>query len=148
MTMSASGDCEKRVVVNDLSTPVQVSVRDRGLQITIALVDAVKNNLHSSAAEALQNLGERHLQAILVEARKLASEESDDLEFQINKEHIAKAELAERKRLRPKRDWWDTVRNISFSGIGSAVGFIQKPYIALTLFVVFGAFLYISKDHA
>lgn len=137
---------EKDSLVSDLSSPVSTSEKDKGLQITLSLPTSIEKHLSHEAAENLQEIGQRYLHGILLEAQRLAGSDSQHLGIEISGRDVSRAEGIERKRLQAKRDKWAYLRDISLAGLGAGFGNVLTPWLALALVSVFGALFILSNS--
>jgi hypothetical protein len=131
-------------LVGDLSDPVATTEKDRRLQVAVNVPANIEPHLSPEAAVSLTRTGESFLQEILVGARRLAANDSNDLGFTITPRHIFQAEIVERKRQQTRRDKWSYLRDLGLAGIGAGLGNVLSPYAALGLVVVFGSLFFIA----
>lgn len=136
--------------VGDLSEPVATTEKDRGLQVTVTIPSHIETHLSPDAPASLSQIGQSFVHTILVEARRLAANDSNDLGFSITAKHISQAEMVERKRHQAKRDKWDhfqsLLQNLGWAGVGAAIGtFSSDLKLAFSLLLGFGALLLFAR---
>lgn len=137
---------EAEIEVADLSSPLAVSETERGLQTIVSLPPNAERHLRPDAVKVLQEIGQGFVQAILIEAQRLATSDSKKLGLDITGRHIIQAEILERKGRSTARRIWAHLRDVSLAGLGAGLGNIfSNKDLALGLIIGFGLLLFISS---